>query len=132
MSIHFFFYVNSLHCFLWFLLSPIASQLSQAYIHTNFLFEYLNFLKNRARIAFSEYLGAQTLKISAHDANHGDTFVVSMSVPFYPNKLWICHCCWCSQIASQLSQGHSHTNFFYLNTIRINFFFFNNNKEEHL
>ena len=51
-SIRVFFYVNSLHCFVWFhsyyflhLLSSYRfSRLSQAYSHTNFLFEYINFL----------------------------------------------------------------------------------------
>ena len=52
-SIRFFFYVNSLHCDLCdsfcttccILSVMITSQLSQAYNHTNFLFEYMNFLK---------------------------------------------------------------------------------------
>ena len=50
-SIRVFFYVNSLHCSCdsfyttCYILAQIALQLSQAYSHTSFLFEYMNFLK---------------------------------------------------------------------------------------
>ena len=91
--------------------------LLQAYSHTNFLFEYLNFLKiihekeffimwayviwklfyqeifeqSKPGTAFWEYLEAQILKIYSVIANHGGTFMGSMCVLVCPKRPWIHH-----------------------------------------
>ena len=68
-SIHFFFYVNSLHCFVWFLLYYLLHLLSSTrfeiltiYSHTNFLFEYMNFFINHPRKRIFRYVSLSNLE----------------------------------------------------------------------
>ena len=68
-SIRFFFYVNSLHCFVWFLLYYLLHFLSSTrfeiltiYSHTKFLFEYMNFFINHPQKRVFRYVSLSNLE----------------------------------------------------------------------